>query len=778
MVTEPNPSVSIERDQLYYQSMLQSGGEPMVVRQAKAMAHVLRNMDVEIFQDELIVGKIVKRIPGAIVYPETTDGVLYELAGLKNREPRPFEITEEDIKILTGDIRDYWAEHNLRAHFKKHRPEVIGDILGTGAIFNSSELSGAGHIIINYPMIISKGFRKIGVMAESKINELSKTSDEESMEKIAFYQAEKILCEAIIHFARRYSTEAEKLAKLLPDSKRKDELEAIAEICKNVPANPPRNFHEGLQFIRFTHLVLTLETRSGASISMGRIDQYLYPFYERDIQAGVLDQERAKELIEFLWIKTNESLPLVTKVVVPYIRGLLTTQSVTIGGFDGSGKDVSNELTLLILKATRDIALPLPNVHVRVSNESPPEFLEELAKTIASGTNTVSIFNDEIATESWIRKGIPLEEARDYAVIGCVELAPNGTSFTSAGAAAMNLAIYLEMALNRGKSTILGKTFGPDTGDPAEFKSIDEVIEAFKTQLSYFVALMAESSMLCEKTNIELKPTPFLSLCVEDCFEVGKDITRGSARYNFTGVQGIGMADVGDSLAAIDELVFKQKLVSMRDLVDAIHNDFSESEPLRQMLLNKSPKYGNDNETADRFTQEVARIFSEELEKPKNIRGGDFIAGMLSVTVHEPYGWFTGALPSGRKATSILSNGVSPVIASPTKGLTPILQSVSKIDYKLYPNGVAFTVGLDPGILSGETGSDVLSSMIKSYFEMGGMQIQFNLIDTAKLLDAQKNPEAYRNLLVRVAGFSAYFVDLSKGLQDEVIGRFQRGQSF
>jgi len=775
MVTEPNPRVSIERDMLFFESMKKTEGEPMVLRHAKAMAHVLSHIDVEIFSGELIVGKVVTQPPGGIIYAEAYDAILYELDALEHREPRPFEITKEEIESLTGEIRDYWALNNNRAYFQKYLSPELGNIMKTGAILNAGDLVGAGHIIINYPLLISQGFKKIGEAAESKIMELQSSTENDSQERITFYEAEKILCKSIIDFADRYSQEAERLADGETNPTRKDELIEIAKICRNVPANPPSNFHEGLQFVRLTHLVLTLEMRTGASVSMGRIDQYLFPLFRNDILNRTLTHEKAIELIECLWIKINEIVPLVEAVVVPFIRGLLSTQSVTIGGFDEEGKDVSNELTNLILQATTDVAVPVPNVHVRVNKNSSPEMLDELANAISSGTNVVAIFNDDVIVESWVRKGVPLEEARDYAVIGCVELAPNGTSSTSAGAGVMNLAMFLEMALSQGRSLVYDAAFGPDTGDPLEFKSIDDVIDAYTTQLSYFVNLMGETVRLTDKTNMEMKPTPFLSLCVEDCFEIGRDITTGSARYNYSGIQGIGLVDVADSLAAIDELVFKQKLISMKELVEAIRADFENAEPLRQMLLNKAPKYGNDNELVDSYAQLVAQMFSEELEKQKNHRGGELIAGLLSVSVHEPYGWFTGALPSGRNATTILNNGVSPVIGATTKGLTPILQSGSKIDYTLYSNGVAFTVNLDPGIIEGEDGHNVFNSIIRSYFDMGGMQIQFNLIDVETLLKARENPKAHRDLMVRVAGYSAYFVDLSNGMQDEVIGRFQRG---
>ncbi|MFX0046095.1 MAG: pyruvate formate lyase family protein, partial [Candidatus Hermodarchaeota archaeon] len=415
-----------------------------------------------------------------------------------------------------------------------------------------------------------------------------------------------------------------------------------------------------------------------------------------------------------------------------------------------------------------------PNVHVRIHENSPTELLTRLAETIASGVNNVATFNDEVIVKSMMRKGIPLEEARNYATVGCVELAPFGTSFTSSDAALFNLAMCLELALHNGTGTLLGTKHGVETGDPLEFRSMDDVVEAFAKQVAYLVELMARGSNSFEKANMELKPTPFLSLCVDDCFSVGRDITTGSARYNFTGVQGVGMADVADSLAAIDLLVYREKKVSLDVLIEALKNGFDNHESLRQMLLNKAPKYGNDDELADYYASLVAEIYSREVERHKNGRGGSFIPGMYSVSTHVPFGYFTGALPSGRMPTTPLSNGASPVMGLNSQGLTATLSSVTQVDYTLYPNGIAFTLALDPGFVSGDEGLEPLVSLLRSYVELGGMQIQFNMMDSNQLVEAQSNPDAHKNLVVRVAGYSAYFVSLSEDVQNEVIGRFQK----
>ncbi len=751
----------------------------MIIRQAKALTHVLESLPVKILPKELIVGVIAENVPGAMVYPEGVGlRAIPDLESLRTREQCSFNIKDEEIKFLTEEIDPYWVDKSMTVYAEHITPPIIMDLLygGGASSFILTEIAGIGHVSINYPKILSMGFKKIIEMAEVKIKEYEefKTVDPEVIDKVFFYKSAKTVANGIIKFAQRYAEKAEEMAEMEKDSIRKKELEKIVEVCKWVPANPPRTFYEAVQFVRFTQLVLSLETYDGQPISMGRIDQYLYPYYEKDLQAGILDQERAIELIESLWIKINELVPLFDPMVDLFFGGLLNTQAVTLSGMNEKEEDTTNDLTYIILEATKRAAVPLPNVHIRVHKNTPAELLKTLAKIIASGINNIAIFNDEVIIESLTRKDIPLEEAKNYATVGCVELAPFGTSFTSSDAALFNIPLCLELVLNNGETMILGQKIGLETGNPLEFESIEDVIEGFRKQLSYFVMLMAVGSNCFETANIKIKPTPFLSLCVEDCFKLGRDITTGSARYNFTGVQGVGMADVSDSLAALDQLVFKEKKVSMNELLKALKANFEGYEDLRQLLINRAPKYGDDDDLADKYAQLVAKIYSEEVEKHRNVRGGWFIPGMYSVTTHVAFGYMTGALPSGRKSGEPLSNGASPSIGSGKKGLTAAIKSTTKVDYTLYPNGIAYTLTLDPNIVKEEKGQNLLSSLIRTYSELGGMQIQFNIVDSKTLIDAQKNPDSYKNLLVRVAGYSAYFVDLSEDVQNEIIKRYQR----
>lgn len=778
-IVHSKPTVSIQRAKFYTESMKQTESEPMIIRHAKALAHVLENIPVRIIPNELIVGAIVEKTPGSMVYPEGVGlRIVPELADLRTREPNPLIVTEDVIRILEDEIEPYWVEKSIQAYAEQITPQRIMDRLYEGAAssFILTEIAGIGHVSINYPKLLSMGFKKFADLADRRIFEFEErlASDPEAINKILFYRAAQISADSIVKFAQRYADRAAEMATEEEDITRKAELEAIVEICTWVPANPPRTFREAVQFVWFTQLALSVETYDGQAISMGRIDQYFHPYYEQDIQKGLLVRERAIKLIQDLWIKVNGLCPLFDSMVELFFGGLLNTQAVTCSGIDENGDDVTNELTYIILEATKQLGLPLPNVHIRIHKKSPPELLRKLAEIIASGTNNIGIFNDEVIVKSLTRKDIPIQEARNYATVGCVELAPFGTSFTSSDAALFNIPLCLELALNNGVSSALGEKIGPETGKAVEFQSIQDVLAAFRTQLSHFVKEMAMGSNCFEAANIAMKPTPFLSLCVDDCFQKGQDITTGSARYNFTGVQGVGMADVADSLAALDQLVFNQKKLSMEELLDALQEDFKSNEDLRQLLRHRAPKFGDDDPLADKYAKLVAQIYSNEVGKHQNIRGGAFLPGMYSVTSHTPFGYMTGALPSGRKAGEPLSNGACPAAGSGKNGLTAAMRSVAKVDYSLYANGIAYTVTLDPNIVAGEEGLDLLASLIKTYAELGGMHIQFNCVDSATLLAAQENPEAYRHLVVRVAGYSAYFHDLAKDVQDEIIERYQK----
>jgi formate C-acetyltransferase len=779
LLLKKKPMICVERAKYWTEAMKETEGEPMIIRNAKALERVLMNISVNIYPGELIVGTMVSDPPGAIVYPEgigLRPVALSELETIESRPTNPFRISEDAIKVLKEEVFPYWWDkRTIDAYAKEIMPKKVYDLQYRGAYFILTEIAGISHVAVNYPKLLSLGFEKYQELAKEKIAEYEnlKSARPEDIDKATFYKAAEMVSRAIISFAKRYSEKAKELADVEKDPRRREELIEIAEICGRVPAKPPRSFHEALQFIWLTQVALHQENYE-QGISMGRIDQYLLPYYLEDLISKRIDESRALELVECFLIKHNELVPLFDSAVNAYFAGLPTNPSITLGGLKPSGEDATNELTYLFLEAAKNVAMRDPNIHVRLHRNSPEKLVKRLAEVMLSGTNNVAIFNDEVIIKAWLRKGLQVEEARNYSTIGCVELAPFGNSFTSSDAALFNLAKCLELALNNGVDMVLLEKIGVETGDPGEFKSVEDVVEAFRAQLSHLVKAMVIGSNAYERANQVVKPTPLLSLCIEGPFEAGRDITLGSAKYNFTGVQAVGLADVADSLAAIEWAVFRERAVTMDELVEALKANFEGREELRQMLLNKAPKYGNDDDLADGYARLVAQMYSEEVEKYENVRGGRFIAGMYSMTTHIGFGWMTAALPSGRRASEPLSNGASPQSYSMTKGLTAAIMSVSKMDFTRYSNGAALTLTIDPKLFAGPEGVATFASLLKSVIELGVMHTHFNVVDVDVLLEAQKNPEKYRHLVVRVAGYSAYFVDLPKDVQDEIIRRHRR----
>ncbi|MHA1595659.1 MAG: glycyl radical protein [Candidatus Baldrarchaeia archaeon] len=770
------PKICIERAKYYTESMKKTEGQPMVIRQALALANVLDKISVNILPDELIVGTMVSDPPGAIVYPEGIGlSILPEVPAVRNRKLCPLDITDEDAKILKEEIAPYWMNRNLQAYGTSIMPKKTNELFWLASIFVLTEIAGISHVAINYPRLLKTGFKGILELVSEKIRKFEEMEEcgPEDIEKAQFYKAARIAAEAVIRFGKRYAAKAEELADSEKDERRKEELLEISRICKRIPENPPETFHEALQFVWLTQVALHQENYEQA-ISMGRVDQYLYPYYVRDMERGILDRDKAVELVACFLIKANELVPLFNSMVMEYFAGQPTNMSITLGGTDENGNDAVNELTYVFLDAAMLVRMRQPNIHVRVHKNTSPEFLKYLAEYIKSGVNNIALFGDEVIIKALTRLGVPEKEARNYSTIGCVEFAPFGNSFTSSDAALFNIALCLDLALHNGYSVMLRRKLGPETGDPRNFKSMDDVIEAFRKQVAYFVKHMCVGCNCLEIANQVVKPTPLLSLCVDGPLEQGKDITLGSAKYNFIGVQMVGLADVADSLAAIEKFVFKEKKITMEELVEALKTNFKDREDLRQMLLNEGPKYGNDDDEADKYAKLVAKIYSEEVMKHRNVRGGIFIPGAYPMTTFVPFGRFVGALPSGRRAGEPLSNGVSPASGSERKGLTASMRSVTKIDFSMYPNGVSYTVTITPDLFAGDEGTEKLAALIKTYFEMGGMHMHFNVVDVNTLIEAQKNPERYRDLVVRVAGWSAYFVELTKEVQDQIIRRYMR----
>jgi formate C-acetyltransferase len=751
--------VCVERARLITESYKETEGEPVIIRRAKALHKILSNLPVNIWSDELIVGSITSRELGAGIYPETIGGWLDgELDQLDKRIPNPFVVKAEDVQKLRKEVFPYWNDKNILNITLVTWPKDLTDIHFTGMAFVIPELAGFGHIVLNYEKVLKMGLEGI-------IEEADKYLAQSEPNKRDFYEAAKISCQAVIDFANRYAEKAETLLLSERDEGRRKELENIAKICRMVPAKPSESFQEALQAIYFTQIAAQIEDYE-ASISVGRIDRLLYPLYKSDIKKGKISREDAQTLLECFFLKLSSVIPLWNSLTTQYFGGLPVYTNVLVGGLDEKGKDVTNEVSYLALEARKKSHMQ-PNFGVRIHEKTPPEFLERVSEAVIGGGTNLYFVNDGIIVSALMKRGILKEDALNYAINGCVEIGIPGKSFTSGDAGLFNLAFALEMALNRGMKNNV--RIGVETRDPREFETIEDLMESFREQVKFLASKFVEGINLMDKLLAEQRPNPFISSLTEGCLKSGNDITQGGAIYNSSGIQIVGVASVADSLAAIDKLVFKEKKISMETLLNALANDFKEQESLRQ-LLSKAPKYGNDSE-ADEYARWCVEMWDDIIKDYKNYRGGDFWTGIYSATTHVPFGMLTGTLPNGRKAGEPLSVGISPSQGMADSGPTAVLKSASKIDYKLSPNGVALNLEFSPSYFRGKEGIKNFSALVKGFFNLGGMHVQFNFVGRETLLAAKKNPEKYKDLLVRVAGFSAAFVDLDPRVQDEIISR-------
>jgi len=747
---------------------------PPVFRRARAVAHILKNLDVTIHPDELLVGSITSKRVGAVIYPEFVGVLIWpELANLREREVDPFDISDDEIKELEQEVFPFWMDKVLAWHAQEFlSPPQPLSLLFKGGFFVLTEAAGISHTAPDFEKLLRVGLNGIKEEAGEQIRKMdaAPVGDPERFRERAFYRAVQVSCDGVIEFAGRYRAEALRLAELETEGQRRVDLLEVARICATVPAGPATSFREALQSIWFLEVALHQENYEQA-LCLGRADRYLDRYYREDLEKGLISREQAVELLGCLSVKMSEFVPLFAENLAALFSGFPANPSVTIGGLTADGADSTNELSYLLLKTRELVKTRHPNLHARIHGNSPPRYLERVCEVIKGGGGMPGLVNDDVIIPALMAKGITESDARDYVVIGCVEISVPGKTFGSTDAALMSLPVCLEMALNNGYSPVMKEQVGVNTGDPKQFRGMDDVLDALRTQVSYVVEQMVIGLNALGIAHMDLYPSPLLSSLTEGCVETGKDVTAGGAVYNSTGVQGVGVADVADSLAAIDRLVFAEKKVTMDELLKALEDNFEGHERLRKLMVNKVPKYGNDDELPDKYARQVAELFCREVEKHRNPRGGAYLPGFLSMTNHKGFGKFVGVLPSGRRALESLSNGISPCDGVDKKGPTAYLKSVAKVDYSRATNGVAVNLKFNPTYLRGAVGTANLGSLIRAYFGLGGMHLQVNVIDRETLLDAQRNPAKHPGLMVRVAGYSAYFADLSREVQDEIIAR-------
>ncbi|CZW58330.1 MULTISPECIES: formate C-acetyltransferase [Enterobacter cloacae complex] len=745
-----NPrEISLERALLYTASHQQTEGEPVILRRAKATAHILDHVEIAIRDEELIAGNRTVKPRAGIMSPEMDPyWLLKELDQFATRPQDRFEISDEDKQTYREVLYPYWENRSMKDFINSQMTEEVKAAVGTQIFSVNQTDKGQGHIIIDYPRLLNNGLGAlVAEMRERCARDTQNT----------FYAAALILLEASQRHILRYAALAEELAQS-SDATRREELLAMADISRHNAQHKPQTFWQACQLFWYMNVILQYESNA-SSLSIGRFDQYMLPFYQASLTQGD-DPAFLKELLESLWVKCNDVVLLRSTSSARYFAGFPTGYTALLGGLTENGRSAVNVLSFLCLDAYQSVQLPQPNLGVRVNELIDRPFLLKTAETIRLGTGIPQIFNDEVIVPAFLNRGVSLEDARDYAVVGCVELSIPGKTYGLHDIAMFNLLKVMEIAMqeNEGNS---GLTY-------------EGLIEHIRARINHYIALMVEGSNICDIGHRDWAPVPLLSSFISDCLETGKDITDGGARYNFSGVQGIGIANLSDSLHALKGLVFEQQRLSFDELLAVLKANFAtpEGEKVRARLINRFEKYGNDIDDVDNISAELLRHYCKEVEKYRNPRGGIFTPGSYTVSAHVPLGAVVGATPDGRLAGEQLADGgLSPMLGQDMQGPTAVLKSVSKLDNYLLSNGTLLNVKFTPATLEGDAGLQKLADFLRAFTQLKLQHIQFNVVNAETLREAQRRPQDFAGLVVRVAGYSAFFVELSKEIQDDIIRR-------
>lgn len=739
------------------------------VRRALAFKYLLERKRICINRGELIVGERGPALKATPTYPEICAHSLKDLKTLNSRKKIPFAVDDKTRRFYKKEIIPFWKGRSIRDKIFSEMTAQWKDAFEAGIFTEFMEQRAPGHTVLD-DKIYRKGFVDFKKEIESSMKNLDFLADPEAYKKKEELKAMKICADALIVYAERHTDEARKITKREKDQKRKKELERIAEICSRVPARPPNNFWEALQYYWFVHLGVITEYNTWDSFNPGRLDQHLYPFYRKGLENGSLTKEKAKELLQAFWIKFNNQ-PAPPKVGVTAEESSTYTDFCLIntGGLNADGSDGVNELSYLIMDVVEEMRIPQPSSMVQISKKTPDAFLKRALKIIKTGFGQPSMFNTDAIIQELVRQGKMIEDARNGGASGCVETGAFGKeNYNLTGY--FNLTKVLEVTLNNGLDPRTGKEIGLKTGDPKKFKSFEQLFDAFERQLHHFIDIKVRGNNVIERLYAENLPAPFLSILIDDCIARGKDYHDGGARYNTSYIMGVGLGTMTDILTSIKYNVYDKKNVTMKELLTALSKNYRDYESLRQRFLNKTPKYGNDEDYADEIMQSIFEAYYKAIDGRPNTKGGTYHINLLPTTVHIYFGKVVGATADGRKAGEPLSEGVSPVQGADRQGPTAVIKSVAKMDH-IRTGGTLLNQKFTPHLLADEEGLEKLSWLIRSYFKLDGHHVQFNVVSAETLREAQRNPEKYRNLIVRVAGYSDYFVDLGEELQNEIIRR-------
>ena len=770
------PTISTERARLMTEFYRQNWGKDSTpVFRAQAFGYLLDHKTIWIGDGELIVGEKGPSPKATPTFPELCCHSLSDLDILDTREKIPFHVAAEDRALYADEIIPFWQGQTMRERiFAEMTPEWL-DAYEAGIFTEFMEQRAPGHTVLD-DKIYKKGMLDFQADIQAALARLDYLNDPQAYAKQEELKAMSIAAQALVRFAGRYAAKAAELAQAETDPHRQAELNRIAEVCAWVPAHAPRDFWEALQYYWFVHLGVTTELNTWDAFNPGRLDQHLYPFYQKGLDEGALTRDQAEELLECFWIKFNNQ-PAPPKVGVTAAESGTYTDfaQINLGGQRPDGSDGVNPVTFLLLDVIEEMRLLQPSSSIQVSKKNPDRFIKRAARIIRTGFGQPSIFNHDLIVQELVRMGKDIVDARCGGSSGCVEVGAFGKeAYILTGY--FNLPKVLEITLHNGLDPRTGKQLGPRTGDPAQFTTFDDLFAAYETQIRHFIDIKVRGSQVIEQLYAAYMPAPFLSLLIDDCIQTGKDYHAGGARYNTSYIQGVGLGSMADCLSAIHTHVYEQKTLSMGQLLAALEDNFEGHERLRQLLLNKTPKYGNDDDRADQFMVRTFNAYFDAVDGRPNARGGRYHINMLPTTCHVYFGSVTGATPDGRLAGKPLSEGVSPVQGADRCGPTAVLRSVAKMDHAR-TGGTLLNQKFTPQLLEGEDGLDHLVQLVRAYFKLDGHHIQFNVVDAATLRDAKIHPQDHRDLIVRVAGYSDYFCDLGESLQDEIIARTEH-QSF
>lgn len=768
------PYICTERAELLT-DFYQSGGDDNVstpVARALAFKHILENKTIIINDGELIVGERGSAPRATPTYPELCSHTIEDLDIANSRERTPFLVSDETRITFEDEIIPFWTGRTMRERVFQAMSEEWMAAFNAGIFTEFMEQRAPGHAILD-DKIYKRGLLDLIEDIQNHLTSLDYYNDPDAYSKEQELKAMEIAANAVISFANRHADKARELAQSETDPKRKEELDKIAEVCEHVPARPPRDFWEALQSYWFIHLGVIIELNVWDSFNPGRLDQHLHPFYQKGLDDKTITKETAKELLQCFWIKfNNQPAPPKVDITEQQSGTYQDFALINTGGLQIDGSDGVNEVSYMILEVCNEMKLIQPSVCIQMSTENPDQFLMSAVDVVKEGFGQPSMFNTDVIIKEFLRAGKSIEDARVGGPSGCVTISAFGKE-SCILTGYCNWPKILEITLHNGIDPKTGKQVGIKTGEVTSFKSFDELFSAYKEQLKHFIDLKIKGNNIIERLYAEYMPAPFMSLLFDDCIKRGKDYHDGGPRYNSTYIQGVGMGTITDSLSAIKYHVFEKQKFTMNELLEAMKTDFADNEVMRRTLLNKTPKYGNDDNFADEIAQSIFEAYFDIIDGRPNTKGGEYRINLLPTTVHVYFGQVTGATPDGRKAGTPLSDGISPSHGADKSGPTAVIKSVAKIDHSK-TGGTLLNQKFMPDVLVDQDGRRKLADLVRTYFKLGGHHIQFNVISAETLRDAQDHPENYLNLIVRVAGYSDYFVNIGKDLQNEILARTEQ----